>query len=298
MHHARSLADHQPHDAQEVRWVQVSPELAKEWLKKNRANFRRLMQRTMEGYATDMLAGRWMRNPADAICFGMDGTLLNGQHRLAAVAKSGVTITFLVAFGVDPAAMDVMDGGKRRTAADTLRRSAVFSDPASAQASARWLLSVREVGLPGACTRFGGGAISFTNARVVECALAHRLEIEFAIVYCATKGSWLARRPSLRALRLIASRSFRDEAEEFSSGLANGDGLVSGSPILLLRERLTNERSRYVGGNRKATVDSAVEYGLTFRAWNAYLNGERMAKLQVPSVIPTPIGFESWDFGK
>src|SRR5207342_2910848 len=56
----------------------------------------------------------------DALCFAPDGTLLNGQHRLHAVIKSGATITMLIARNMPPQSMTAMDIGATRSAADAL----------------------------------------------------------------------------------------------------------------------------------------------------------------------------------
>ena len=49
----------------------------------------------------EMQDGKWRLN-GKTICFDSTGRLLNGQHRLSAVVRSGVTLTTVVVRGLDP----------------------------------------------------------------------------------------------------------------------------------------------------------------------------------------------------
>lgn len=99
--------------------VQVTPELAAQWLALNVHN-RSLRERVVARYADDMKAGRWPFTGAP-IKFDWDGNLQDGQHRLAAQVRSGATVEHLVIRGVDPAAQDVTDVGPSRTLGDALK---------------------------------------------------------------------------------------------------------------------------------------------------------------------------------
>lgn len=80
----------------------IGPKKAKEYMKKNVNNPRgtnSLSRSHVERLADDMKAGLWQNN-GEAIVFDEDGFLKNGQHRLAAIIKSGVTIEVAVIRGV------------------------------------------------------------------------------------------------------------------------------------------------------------------------------------------------------
>lgn len=62
-----------------VKIVEVSPELASEWLKGNDFN-RKLSPTITSRYADEMKNNRWAFT-GDSIKFDSDGTLLDGQHR-------------------------------------------------------------------------------------------------------------------------------------------------------------------------------------------------------------------------
>lgn len=85
----------------------VTPELAESWLARNTAN-RRMRRATAEAYARDMESGDWREN-GDAICFAVDGTLLDGQHRLTAVVLSGISVPLLIVRDLPRETQDTKD---------------------------------------------------------------------------------------------------------------------------------------------------------------------------------------------
>ncbi|HMB94089.1 MAG TPA: hypothetical protein VKP65_24785 [Rhodothermales bacterium] len=96
----------------------MTPTLASAWLEKNTHN-RPRQTRLVNRYAQLMTEGRWLVT-SDAIAFDTSGRLVNGQHRLGAIVKSGTAQTMLVARGLAPDVFQVIDYGKKRSAADTL----------------------------------------------------------------------------------------------------------------------------------------------------------------------------------
>lgn len=94
----------------------ITPEKAKQYLEQNTNNYRKLSPSKVTQYANDMMAGQWEEN-GEPIQFAENGVLLNGQHRLAAIVKSGVTISMPVIRGISND-VSLFDIGKARTAKD------------------------------------------------------------------------------------------------------------------------------------------------------------------------------------
>jgi hypothetical protein len=69
----------------------VTPSQAEKWLAKNHPRNRNISLRLVDAFTADMLAGEW-RLTHQGICFDGEGQLIDGQHRLTAVVKSGKTI--------------------------------------------------------------------------------------------------------------------------------------------------------------------------------------------------------------
>ena len=82
----------------------VSPEEAAKYLEHN-AKHRKIKEKKVDAYMKEMQDGKWQLN-GKVLIFDANGRLLNGQHRLSAVVKSGVPLTVLVVRGVDPSVLE------------------------------------------------------------------------------------------------------------------------------------------------------------------------------------------------
>lgn len=100
----------------------ITPEQAG-WLVENRnGNNRKMSKAVVRNYANMMASGQWDWCDGDSpIKFGEDGSLLNGQHRLAAQAIAGVNGVYDIRTGVPDISYRVMDSGKTRSVADYFR---------------------------------------------------------------------------------------------------------------------------------------------------------------------------------
>ena len=93
----------------------VTPEKAQEYLKRNTMNFRTISLSVVDAYARDMMAGKWELN-GEPIQFNEDGVLLNGQHRLKAIIRSGCSIPMMIVEGIANN-VSMYDSGTIRSAA-------------------------------------------------------------------------------------------------------------------------------------------------------------------------------------
>lgn len=124
-------------DDLEVKVVEVGPELAEEWLKRNRRN-RRIRPERVTRYAQQMKDGEWTVSP-DAIAFDYRGKLINGQHRLEAIIEAETTAQFILAIGLEPDAFKISDVGVKRTGGDILRIEG-FKNPEELAAATRLMV--------------------------------------------------------------------------------------------------------------------------------------------------------------
>ena len=96
----------------------ITPTTAAAYLERNTGN-RTLNPKHVEALADSMIAGHWQCTH-EGIAFDLAGALIDGQHRLTAVVKSGCTITSLVFRDCEPSTFHVIGDASRRTAADVL----------------------------------------------------------------------------------------------------------------------------------------------------------------------------------
>ena len=99
----------------------VTPAMAAFWLLNNKSN-RPLRASTVNMYARQMTAGQWQLTH-QGICLDATGNLVDGQHRLNAVVKSGVAVWILVSrLHEEHTARSLpLDLGAKRTFGDLLQ---------------------------------------------------------------------------------------------------------------------------------------------------------------------------------
>jgi len=97
----------------------ITPEAAQRYLDTNLPCNRKLMPSNVDRYAQQMRGGEWKLS-TDAIGFDVDGHLVNGQHRMSAVAKTGLPQEFIVVRNLPTKNTKVFDLGRRRMMHDRL----------------------------------------------------------------------------------------------------------------------------------------------------------------------------------
>jgi hypothetical protein len=96
----------------------VTPALAAEYLKKNKTDNRSIRKNWVKTLADSIKRGEWVTTH-QGIAFASDGTLIDGQHRLHAIAEAEVPVVLAVTTGIDASnAYMVIDQGVRKTSAD------------------------------------------------------------------------------------------------------------------------------------------------------------------------------------
>lgn len=96
--------------------VNVTPELAQDWLARNKCN-RAISDAYVASLIRDMKEGKWIVN-GDTIRFSKEGELLDGQHRLTAIVKSGIPQDVYVMTGLNKTSH--FDDGRKRSIRDQI----------------------------------------------------------------------------------------------------------------------------------------------------------------------------------
>jgi len=97
----------------------VTPEWAKNIMQDRNQSNRRIEKRRVIKYARDMILKNWQLNNDD-ICFFKNGSLANGQHRLAAIIASKETVRMSFKFGLDKSSTSTIDEGRSRSNLDVI----------------------------------------------------------------------------------------------------------------------------------------------------------------------------------
>lgn len=252
----------------DIKRVTVSSRMAQHWLDKYEGPNRRLSEHRVLQYQSDMESGRWHFDGMP-IRISQEGKLLDGQHRLTALANCVPEreIEFVVIRGLDPDSQLVMDQGGARTAGQQLSLKGV-RDPNVVAAMVKLYLDWTRERLWRSNTR-----ASTTKPEAIDWSLHNGEKIEkvfetdFRRVDAPTSvvGSF-----ALATVQFAPARTFK-----FLHQLATGTGYGEGDPILALDRRLRAIRK----ANVKMTQREYLGYFI--RAWNAWVSGNKLSKLQL-----------------
>lgn len=256
--------------------IYIDPPMARRALERNTRN-RPMSELHVGRLMQEMLSGRWRYN-GEAIKWSVDNELLDGQHRLTALARldDSISLPFLVVRGLPCESQDTMDQGRVRSSGDQLAIDGLTnaSDSKTVAGAVRnyiWWSGGRMFGDQVRNNRPG-------NSEVVSWAKSHT--VEMAILDEIIQDGSFRRakcRPSLVAAILLGLYLVDGEAaREFSTYLSRGAGLDEGNPILALRERLDRiQKTRVRESDRDLIAFFVV-------AWNAWRRGQKLTKLQRP----------------
>lgn len=241
---------------------QITPGLAKFYLGFNTKN-RKLREARSKDHAREMLAGGWVPENPDPIMFGLDGTLVNGQHRLRAVVIADQPQRMLVLRGVGNQVLDSLDTGRARTFKDTLRMEGYPNYQELASILKRvWILE--EIGSP------------IHRAHVSPSVRELRALLGRDEDYFTSLASFAARwkksavgivlsAPDAGVLKnAFLSVAPAQDVEAFFNGLGHGSG---DKVIQLLRRRLV-----VAGKENRPGPEARV--ALTIKGWNLWIRGQ------------------------
>jgi len=248
--------------------VYLSSEAAADWLDRYRGPNRRISEGQVLKYQADMEAGRWHFQGAPLVISSTD-RLLDGQHRLLALSNAvpSITLPFLVVRGVPDAHQLVIDLHSSRTVAQQLSlrgvtRSSVYA--ASAKLYLEWTRG----------RLFKSSARGSTSkTEIVQWVLDNQPLLDRV---AQTKFQQIDAPPSVvGAFALAILQISPDKAVEFFDRLASGVGWEDGDPLLALDRRLRNIRKSGIRLPHREFL------ALFIKAWNAWLLGDRMSKIQL-----------------
>lgn len=101
--------------------IRVSPSLATHILENHNPNNRNKRPKVIKTMVRDIQSGDWNESHHQGIAFDSEGNLVDGQHRLSAIAESGVTLPLLCSFNIPSQNIMKVDRIVARTLADSLK---------------------------------------------------------------------------------------------------------------------------------------------------------------------------------
>ena len=243
----------------------ITPKLAAQWLSENNNHNRPIRTGHVNRLAEDMREGRWNED-GSPFRFNVNGVLMDGQHRLHAIVKSGETVRNCVVIrGLPEDSFHTIDTGAKRSLSDVLNISGEKNHHTVSGA----LVLLCEFLLT---NKLGANGISYSTQQLLETLEACPAIRESARIVSAARGraksisishkSLLPPSASV-ALHYLFNEKDSALAEVFVDGMATGYNNATHAAFHMLRERLV--------GNRMNTARLSKEYicAVAIKAWNS-----------------------------
>ena len=249
----------------------MTPELAKSYLE-NAAVNRSLSEPAIKRYAAAMSKGQW--SLSQPIIFDGYGRLIDGQHRLMAVIRSGQKVQFNVLRGV--ASIRHMDAGRARKPADVLKMSGYKN--ATTLAAVTRAVMISEADPTAHPLPSGSKGSDITIDDIVE-----RVEKDPALPVIAAQVAGRDR-PLTRMLKSSAVAGWfiylvskhMDDEDVLIDFLDQAQGRVPGiptNPAIVLYRTLNSERTD------QRRLSKIERVALLVKAWNAFYETRPIKKL-------------------
>jgi hypothetical protein len=212
----------------------ITPEVAQHLLSLNSTN-RTVTESNVRSFAKQMLDGEFMLTH-QGIAIGKSGRLLDGQHRLLAVIRTGITVQMMVTVDVEDDSFAVLDTGRSRRASDTLSISGGMS---AITLAATIRLAIRYEEVPG---KVWAGLTPISNKSTLVRYESER-DTWDALVKLSLKNQIpriLVAAP-FACMGYLALNAGIDMAEvaDFAKDLRHGAYLVDGDPVLAFRNKIS-----------------------------------------------------------
>jgi hypothetical protein len=259
-----------------VKWVLIDPALAKEYLALNTEN-RPPKPVLVDRYAADLKNGKWFDTaPATPIAFTWSGNLINGQNRLMAIVKSGVSMKCQVMEGCDPKAFEFIDIGKNRDAGDNFYVE-YKRQHGEAPKNHLYITSVARAMLIGL-----GGHTDPNKTQVKEHALKYYQFIQRYLDPLLKKTCHVFS-SNLCAAFVNAEIWFginhRDKLLVLAQRLGTGEWLGATDPMKILSDTIIRANAPRISTHQK-TLTREESYGITVNAIRNALNNKVIKRIE------------------
>lgn len=245
----------------------ITPTLAQEYLLRNTSN-----RALIETSVTDLVAayrGKTNRLTHQGIAFGADGQLYDGQHRLVAIARSGVTVRMFVTRGLPKEAREAIDRGRTRSAADNLAivEGITLNKSMAAALSVLWCATVAKSATRGPNT---------SELRRILGDHFPAMEAVGSVFKSSKKGTC---RAAIQAAFIFAYPTDPKGVMEAAQKLYDGTELQRTDPMYVLREHTLRTTSRQT--TRAGSID---EFHRTLGMIASSLDNAPRTRVMVPKV--------------
>ena len=257
----------------------ITPDDAKKLLSANTIN--RPLRRSHVDFFESQLQRGEMQLTHQGIAISENGRLLDGQHRLTAIANTGIAATMMVAYGLPESSFSVLDTGAARKASDALSIDGACNAHCIAASIRLWLFYKN---LPG---QLWGGVQAVKIYSVTAVKAQYELDPEgwdwagkTASTFCVTKV--ITPGPSAAFLYLAFANGYSKKyLTDFMRCIKEGADLTHGNPVLAFR-------NKQFSGGEVGTKKQQARVADLIKLFNAYTTGQRLKIFKSQQFPPMP----------
>ena len=270
-----------------VKLVNVTPDVATNYLTFNSKN-RKHSDKHVTFLTNQMLKGDFLEN-GESIVFDANNMLLDGQHRLMAIAKSGKSYNIPIVRGAKSLSMATYDTGKNRSASDVLElNNFKYTTHIANLIKNIYGFTVKKEKTNGVSK--GNRAYTLTNQQVLEYCQENYQWLKEIIKKCnsiTAKSTTKVLSTSKIALisYIIGGENPSEENYAFIKNLVGVNVQESTAPNYIFT-KLYNSKVN------KEPLNFYWVLGMSIRAWNFYADGNpavRNFRFKVTDNLPKPL---------
>jgi len=287
-----------PHEVMKVRRTMVTPELARKLLALNPTGLseeeeveyrrnRKITRSQVDKWKKVLAAGRWQLTH-EGIALSNTLKLLDGQHRLTAIAESETGAEFIIFVGLDEATFKVIGQGKMRTSADALS-TAGMGDTNKLSAAARLVYLYLSP------DRESWRRTPITNDEIVEMVQQYGDDLVVSAKFATDllKSFKLVHSATTAAHFLLRHKhgGKNPHVDRFFEGLMKHRRLSDDmDPRVKLYDYITNSRER------RKRIDNMDQLALIIMTWNLIADDRQVKALRwtpktmsIPDIAVVPV---------
>ena len=265
----------------------ITPDKAREYLRQNVGN-RQIKLMKLNALMSDLKKGQF-RLTHQGIAFDRHGVLIDGQHRLKAIAETGVSAVMYVTRNCDPESFRVIDCGAARSPQDVLRHVGTKNYAAVATAIRVILWMKSKLGTYKSTTlKEYKRHIVLSNTDIAEFYMQHESALDKCSTLCTQYGARncvLLQSASIAFLYLLheLNAELMESGAEFLKKVDKGANLEHGSVELALTKFLG---LRYI--DMQGYTKGQFMLVVYIKAFNKYMRGDVLVNFRPGNIEPVP----------
>lgn len=262
----------------------VTPDIARKWLSKNVTNNRTIRRADVDHYKDLIRTKRFLLTP-EGIQLNEDGMLIDGQHRLTAIAECNIGMWMVVWTDVPEEVMEFTNRGRSRTLSDVLTVTGGLGADLPARHLVARSMALYEIHHPDAV---------MSKQDVPQYEWVKDRYLEDVVWTCkaypggGSGGGHVGRKirsaPIMGALALAHHKN-PEEVEEFTRKFARGLDLTESDPAYALR--------RYIEGGAMGGIGRMEFSYAALKAAHSSIHKRRLSVLKGHFLTPSNPEFKN-----